>query len=453
LAKLKSSDLLKSFEPAITTGLMGSYYSMAPEQWIMSEPDVRTDIYSLGIMMFQMIVGDFPFTGKSSSEFRNNHLEVEPPKFAAFGITVTPQIEKIEKVIRESLEKKPENRPQTVEEFLEKLLNEPKPNETLPSVEESISNAETHPNSFNSDLSNYEIQTPLTQRPIINSQQSYPENELTHTGFLPENFQNSGSKKNLIEIEDEKEVTPDVVKPREVTTLNSLQYIALLAIMILIILFGSSLLLLQYYYYVPQVAKNETGNVNTVNHSNLANNVNLNDESKNQGNVNKSSNIQSSTNVSNNNVANVAVTPNVLPTSTSQTNNTSRNSSQNSENLATRPTSTQTPKTVSTPKQTPIYTPTPTPVPTPTPDPLAYLIGKDCWANAQSYRAKQGPNHYSGLTGHRIKSPTYGGKSVQVFEAVKGADRQVWLHVKDDGEIVGWYPIGYFINNCGKESY
>ena len=51
LAKIKSGELLGSFIQAKTSGLMGSPFYMAPEQWSDEEPDARADIYSLGIIM------------------------------------------------------------------------------------------------------------------------------------------------------------------------------------------------------------------------------------------------------------------------------------------------------------------------------------------------------------------------------------------------------------------
>src|SRR5881394_238066 len=55
LAKIKSGELLGSFIAAQTTGLMGSPFYMAPEQWSDEPPDARADVYSLGVMLYQML--------------------------------------------------------------------------------------------------------------------------------------------------------------------------------------------------------------------------------------------------------------------------------------------------------------------------------------------------------------------------------------------------------------
>src|SRR4029450_7899937 len=58
LAKIKSGERLGSFVQAQTSGLMGSPYYMAPEQWSDEEPDSRADVYSLGVILYQMLSGD-----------------------------------------------------------------------------------------------------------------------------------------------------------------------------------------------------------------------------------------------------------------------------------------------------------------------------------------------------------------------------------------------------------
>lgn len=120
LAKIKSGELLGSFIQAQTTGLMGSPYYMAPEQWSDEEPDARSDIYSLGVMIFQMIAGDVPFKGSSIPAIMKKHLSDEVPPLKDFGVNIAPQIEA---AIRHTLEKEPANRTQSVEQMVNEFRN------------------------------------------------------------------------------------------------------------------------------------------------------------------------------------------------------------------------------------------------------------------------------------------------------------------------------------------
>src|SRR5437899_4005087 len=118
LAKIKSGDLLGSFLVAQTTGMIGSPHYMAPEQWSDEEPDRRADIYSLGIVLYQMLAGNVPFDGAAVPTIMKKHLMSAPPHFAEFGVDVPPAVER---VVRHALEKDPELRPPTAEEFIREL--------------------------------------------------------------------------------------------------------------------------------------------------------------------------------------------------------------------------------------------------------------------------------------------------------------------------------------------
>jgi serine/threonine protein kinase/formylglycine-generating enzyme required for sulfatase activity len=117
LAKIKS-DLFGSFVGAKTTGIIGSPYYMAPEQWSDEEADKRCDIYSLGIMLHQMLAGDVPFKGSGIPAIMKKHLMSQPPPLALpdSGISV-----ELERVVHHALEKEPENRPASAEIFVEEL--------------------------------------------------------------------------------------------------------------------------------------------------------------------------------------------------------------------------------------------------------------------------------------------------------------------------------------------
>jgi serine/threonine-protein kinase len=118
LAKIKSGELLGSFIAAQTTGLMGSPFYMAPEQWSDDPPDARADIYSLGVMLFQMLCGEVPFKGSSIPAIMKKHLTLEVPSLASKGIDVPPQLEA---AIRHALEKEPHYRTPSADEFVGEL--------------------------------------------------------------------------------------------------------------------------------------------------------------------------------------------------------------------------------------------------------------------------------------------------------------------------------------------
>src|SRR6266487_1790565 len=118
LAKIKSGELLGSFVAAQTTGLMGSPFYMAPEQWGDDPPDTRADVYSLGVMLYQMLSGEVPFKGSSIPSIMKKHLTQEAPSLASKGIDVPPQIEA---VIRHALEKDVNHRTPSADEFASEL--------------------------------------------------------------------------------------------------------------------------------------------------------------------------------------------------------------------------------------------------------------------------------------------------------------------------------------------
>ena len=118
LAKIKSADLFGSFVGAKTTGIIGSPYYMAPEQWSDDEPDKRCDIYSLGIILYQMLSGEVPFKGSSIPAVMKKHLMSAPPPLAVSGSGIS---EELEKVVYHALEKDPLLRTGSAEELIAEL--------------------------------------------------------------------------------------------------------------------------------------------------------------------------------------------------------------------------------------------------------------------------------------------------------------------------------------------
>ncbi len=124
LAKIKSGELLGSFIQAQTTGLMGSPYYMAPEQWADDEPDSRSDIYSLGVMLFQMLTGDVPFKGSSIPAIMKKHISDPPPTFVELNVPLSIEVEQ---AVRHTLQKEKEQRTPSVEHMIAELKSAVEP--------------------------------------------------------------------------------------------------------------------------------------------------------------------------------------------------------------------------------------------------------------------------------------------------------------------------------------
>lgn len=98
--------------------VMGTADYMSPEQARGKAVDARTDIFSFGIVLFEMLTGQKPFTGETISHTIVNILEKETPSVVAL---VKDCPDELEQIVRRTLTKKPENRFQTAKELLSNL--------------------------------------------------------------------------------------------------------------------------------------------------------------------------------------------------------------------------------------------------------------------------------------------------------------------------------------------
>ncbi len=87
--------------------LMGSPKFMSPEQIRHEGVDQRSDIYSLGVVLFYLMTGKEPFRGATPVETLVAHLNQPIPALAENGVTVPPGVEA---VVRRCLEKRPADR-------------------------------------------------------------------------------------------------------------------------------------------------------------------------------------------------------------------------------------------------------------------------------------------------------------------------------------------------------
>ncbi len=95
--------------------IIGSARYMSPEQ-VRSKPvDARSDIYSLGVVMYEMLAGHPPFDGANMPEIARQHLNNPPPPLGEIRSDLPPGLEKI---VMRCLEKLPEDRFVSMDELL-----------------------------------------------------------------------------------------------------------------------------------------------------------------------------------------------------------------------------------------------------------------------------------------------------------------------------------------------
>ena len=100
--------------------VLGTPSYMSPEQLVGQHIDGRSDIFSLGIMLFQLLSGQLPFKGDSMAALMFNIANNEHPDITA----IRPELKKlpdITAIIDKMLDKKPEQRYQTCGEVAKDL--------------------------------------------------------------------------------------------------------------------------------------------------------------------------------------------------------------------------------------------------------------------------------------------------------------------------------------------
>jgi serine/threonine protein kinase len=116
----KSTDDMSLTRPGTT---MGSVYYMSPEQVRGGTVDSRSDIYSFGVTLYELLTGRRPFQADSSYTVLNAQLNEPPTPLIQVNPSVPPALNEI--VLR-AMAKRPEDRFQTADEFRDSLrgLNE-----------------------------------------------------------------------------------------------------------------------------------------------------------------------------------------------------------------------------------------------------------------------------------------------------------------------------------------
>lgn len=103
----------------ITGSMVGTLTYISPEQINGKDADFRSDIYTLGITLYEAVTGRPPFEYRTDFELMNAHLHDQPPRPSILQPDVA---EDFETMILRAIEKDPDKRYQTAREFRNALL-------------------------------------------------------------------------------------------------------------------------------------------------------------------------------------------------------------------------------------------------------------------------------------------------------------------------------------------
>jgi serine/threonine-protein kinase len=111
--------LLSAARMTRTGGLVGTLEYVAPERVRGQEADLRSDLYSMGIVLYEMLSGRVPFQSDTEYELMRMQLEQAPPVLASLGVATPPALEA---ALVRVLAKNPEERFASAAEFRAALL-------------------------------------------------------------------------------------------------------------------------------------------------------------------------------------------------------------------------------------------------------------------------------------------------------------------------------------------
>jgi serine/threonine-protein kinase len=118
VAKVLEGRIAASDNSVSSDGIIGTAWYMSPEQARGADSDFRSDLYSLGCVLFEMLTGAVPFDGKTLGEVLEQQISAPTPPLRGPG---GPFPAVIERVVLRAMAKRPEERYQSADELLKDL--------------------------------------------------------------------------------------------------------------------------------------------------------------------------------------------------------------------------------------------------------------------------------------------------------------------------------------------
>ncbi|HEX8650616.1 MAG TPA: protein kinase [Pyrinomonadaceae bacterium] len=159
-------------DPALTAPnlIIGTPQYMSPEQCSQaSEIDSRSDIYSLGVILYEMLVGHVPFTGESPTAIMMKHLQDAPPSVLEERQDLPAEVGR---VVARALAKRPEDRFQTASELAQGLALAAEGSAASAAASATVANAPER------DTNRIVVTTGSNEAPRSTADQSYDESTL-----------------------------------------------------------------------------------------------------------------------------------------------------------------------------------------------------------------------------------------------------------------------------------
>ena len=117
---LRHARCLRSRHVRTTTHSVGTLQYMSPEQIDAARVDGRSDLYGLGLILYEMLAGTAPFHSASPRELLNLQCTALPPALSPAVRSLLPR--GVDRLLSELLEKSPDKRPASAEDVLHELL-------------------------------------------------------------------------------------------------------------------------------------------------------------------------------------------------------------------------------------------------------------------------------------------------------------------------------------------